>query len=237
MSIEPHHFWQEIHPAGTFETDPAEGFTDFYPAAFADGRQLVLPIRVLPGDGDRAVASLIVNQASFTVEDALADAMADLARAYHPEVVIGIPTLGLPVANGVARRLGHARMVALGTSRKFWYRDDLSEPLSSITSPGHAKTLFIDPRMLPILAGRRVVVDDDVVSSGASMVSVLRLLRRAGLAPVAVVVAMLQSRRWEARLNEEAPQLAGHVHGAIASPLLHRSVGGNWHPAPMEVRH
>jgi adenine/guanine phosphoribosyltransferase-like PRPP-binding protein len=61
--------------------------------------------------------------------------MAELSRPYAPQAIIGVPTLGLPLANGVARRLGHPRMVALGTSRKFWYSDDLSEPLSSITSP------------------------------------------------------------------------------------------------------
>lgn len=230
MSIEPHHFWQELHPAGTFGTEPPEGFSDFYPSTFADGRQLLLPIRVLPGDGDRAVASLIVNQASFAVEDALSDAMADLARPYRPEVLIGVPTLGLPLANAVARRLGHARMVALGTSRKFWYREELSEPLSSITSPQHAKTLFLDPRMLPVLEGRRIVVVDDVVSSGASMVSVLRLMGKAGLEPHAVVVAMLQGRRWEGRIRKAVPRLEGHVHGAIASPLLGRSPAGGWYP-------
>ncbi len=135
MPLAPHEFWQVVYPAGTFDPAPTTGFRHLYPAALPDGRQIALPVRVLPGDGDQAVASLIVNQASFAVEDALAEAMAAHARAYDPEVVIGVPTLGLPLANGVARRLGHERMVALGTSRKFWYSEDLSEPMTSITSP------------------------------------------------------------------------------------------------------
>ncbi|MGH3247640.1 MAG: hypothetical protein ACRDOI_15730, partial [Trebonia sp.] len=65
----PHDFWQDFLRAG----DPvltAPGYPAGYPARLADGRHLLLPIRVLPGDGTRAVASLITNQASFRVLDA-----------------------------------------------------------------------------------------------------------------------------------------------------------------------
>ncbi|MEO3384673.1 phosphoribosyltransferase [Mesorhizobium sp. CAU 1741] len=222
--LAPHQFWQEIHAPGTFSPDPEAGFVDLYPALFHDGRQLALPIRVLPGGADRAVASLIINQASFAVEDALGAAMAEHARAFAPDVIVGVPTLGLPLAANVARRLGHTRMVALGTSRKFWYDDDLSEPLKSITTPGGEKRIYLDPRMLPLLEGRRFALVDDVVSTGASLASVLRLLRKAGLSPEAVVVAMVQGRKWEA-------QAAGvSVRGAIETPLLKREADGRWRP-------
>jgi adenine/guanine phosphoribosyltransferase-like PRPP-binding protein len=227
--LAPHEFWQDLYPPRTFEEAPAGGFRDLYPARLADGRQIALPVRVLPGAGDSAVASLIINQASFAVEDALADAMAALAVAHAPDIVIGVPTLGLPLANAVARRLGHLRMVALGTSRKFWYADDLSEPLTSITSPASSKRLYLDPRMAPLLDGRRVVVVDDVVSSGASMATVLRLLDRAGVAPQAAVFAMVQGDAWKGALSGLFP--LERIHGAIASPRLRRTADGSWIPA------
>lgn len=220
----PHQFWQEIHAPGTFATDEDAGFSEFYPAQLPDGRQLALPIRVLPGGEDRAVASLIVNQASFAVEDALAEAMAGHARGFAPEVVIGVPTLGLPLAANVARRLGHARMVALGTSRKFWYDEGLSEPLKSITTPDGGKRIYLDPRMLPLLEERRFVVVDDVVSTGASLASVLRLLQKAGLRPDAAIFAMLQGRKWQA-----LPALPA-ICGAMTTPLLNRGADGRWRP-------
>lgn len=231
MPLAPHEFWQTVYPSGSFDTAPAGGFGDLYPAALPDGRQIALPIRVLPGDGDKAVASLIVNQASFAVEDALGDAMAVQAAAHDAEVIVGVPTLGLPLANGVARRLGHSRMVALGTSRKFWYSEELSEPMSSITSPTHAKRLYLDPRMLPLLVGRRVTVVDDVISSGTSMLAVLRLLCTAGIVPVAAVFAMLQGDNWRAVLAQHDGSLVSRVHGAIASPRLSRTPDGTWLPA------
>lgn len=230
MPLAPHQFWQTVYPQGTFDTAPVGGFSDLYPASLADGRQIALPIRVLPGGNDKAVASMIVNQASFAVEDALSDAMVAHAQAYEPEVVIGVPTLGLPLANGVARRLGHERMVALGTSRKFWYSEELSEPMSSITSPEHAKRLYLDPRMLPLLEGRRVVVVDDVVSSGTSMLAVLKLLEKAGIRPVAAVFGMLQGDNWRQIVAEFDAGFVANIHGAITSPRLARTDTGRWLP-------
>ncbi|MEO8683339.1 MAG: phosphoribosyltransferase [Devosia sp.] len=228
LTLEPHQFWQAIDAPATHDSVP-QGFIDSYPATLPDGRQLLLPLRVLPGDGTEAVASLIVNQASFAVEDALVSAMADLVAPLAPEVLVGVPTLGLPLANNLARRLGHARMVALGTSRKFWYRDELSAPLSSITSPTHAKTIFLDPRSLPLLVGRRVVVVDDVISSGTSMAAVLRLLALAGIEPVAIAVAMLQGNRWHSPLAARRQKILA----PLTSPRFTRAAEGRW--VPVEV--
>ena len=192
-----------------------------------DGRQIALPIRVLPGDGSRAVASLIVNQASFAVEGALADILAERLRPLDIDIIVGVPTLGLTVAASLARRLGHSRIAPLGTSRKFWYEEALSQPIVSITSPGPEKRIYLDPRMLPLLEGRRVAVVDDVISTGTSMTAALRLLAMAGVQPVAVAAAMLQGRNGAARLASDAGW-RGPVLTAIETPLLIRSPAGGW---------
>ena len=228
MPLEPHQYWQVVEPAGTFDPSPAAGFADGFPATLPDGRQVLLPIRILPGDGTTAVASLIINQASFALEDALAETMAALLRPCAPDVIVGVPTLGLHLASNVARRLGHSRMVALGTSRKFWYRQDLSAPMSSITSPDQQKTIYLDPRSLPLLAGRRVAVVDDVISSGTSMTAVLTLLERAGVEPVTIAAAMLQGGKWRAALA----QWQDRIVAPLASPRLTRTESGRWVPEP-----
>lgn len=228
--LAPHEFWQEVFPAGHFDTAPAGGFRQLYPAALPDGRQIALPIRELPGDGSRAVASLILNQASFAVEDALAAPLAAMTRPQTPEVIVAVPTLGLSLAGNVARRLGHFRLVPLGTSRKFWYDEALSEPIASITTR-QERRIYLDPRMLPLLAGRRVAVVDDVVSSGTSMAAVLGLLARAGVHPVAVAAAMLQGSTGPAHL-EAAAGWRGPLLTAIASPRLARNEAGGWTGIP-----
>lgn len=231
----PHAFWQRLDPPGS-HPEPARGWRHAYPARLPDGRELLLPLRVLPKSddhaGDRAVSSLIVNQASFAVEDALADVMAGHARDLAAEVIVGVPTLGLPLAAGVARRLGHPRMVALGTSRKFWYRDDLAQPLASITTPtgsGSAKHVYLDPRMVPVLDGRRIVVVDDVASTGSSLVAVMKLLALAGMTPVGIVVAMRQTRRWHDALKPWFADPETAVRGVFDTPLF-AADADHWRP-------
>lgn len=223
MKRQPHEFWQSLEAPGTHQTAPGTVYHTGYPATLPDGRQLLLPIRALPGGG--AVASLIINQAAFAVEDALVDVMAAQWPADGFDAVIGVPTLGLPLAHAMARRFGHARMIALGTSRKFWYTDALSEPISSITSPDKGKTLYLDPRMIPLLTGRRVLLVDDVVSTGTSLAAVLRLLHKADITPLGIAVAMEQGNRWRDVLPN--PDL---VRGAIRSPLLQPA--GDGYTAP-----
>nr|WP_272213006.1 phosphoribosyltransferase [Marinicella sp. W31]MDC2878944.1 phosphoribosyltransferase [Marinicella sp. W31] len=176
--MHPYEFWQDLLPPQSI--DPHQPLSTAYPATLADGRQLLLPIRAL-GDSGKGLASLIINQASFAVTAALATDLAGrLARA-RPDLVVGLPTLGLTLAASVAGALGHSRYVPLGNSRKFWYEDALSMPVSSVTTPNQEKRLFIDPRMLPLLSGKRVALVDDVISSGRSILSGLLLLEKCGV--------------------------------------------------------
>jgi adenine/guanine phosphoribosyltransferase-like PRPP-binding protein len=227
--MQPHDFWQEVHPPLTFERQPPEGHRGFYPAEFEDGRQLRLPIREL-ADGEHALASLIINQAGFAVEDALCLSLAEKVRSFEPEVVVGLPTLGLTLASGTAKKLGLSRYVPLGTSRKFWYREDLSVPMTSITSPEQVKRLYLDPRMLPLIENRRVLLVDDVISSGRSIAAALDLLTSCGVRPVAIGAAMLQTEAWREKLAAIDPVWPDRVVGVLRTARLKRTAAGGWAP-------
>jgi adenine/guanine phosphoribosyltransferase-like PRPP-binding protein len=223
--MQPHDFWQTIYPPRSFDT--AGPFMDFFPATLDDGSQIRLPIRPL-ADGQHALASLIINQASFDVQDALAADLAPKLAAFRPEVIIGLPTLGLTLAAAVARALGHTRYVPLGTSRKFWYDDGLSVPLSSITTPEQQKRLYVDPRMVPLIEGKRVALVDDVISSGASIVSGLTLMASLGIEPVVIGAAMLQSERWHDKLDAFGSHWRSRVVSAFRTPMLSKAGEGSW---------
>jgi adenine/guanine phosphoribosyltransferase-like PRPP-binding protein len=215
-------YWQDLTPEipARFPATPPYRFG--YPATLPCGRVLVLPLRELP-DGDRAVASLIANQASNLVVAALADHMATQARTFDAEIVVGLPTLGLAFASEVAERLGQPRYVPLGYSRKFWYDDALSKPVSSITSPDAGKKLRLDPNLLPLIEGRRVVLIDDAISTGATALAAVRLLQKVGVEIAGMVVAMKQTNRWQASTT------ALPVRAVFGCPLFQRGEGG-WIP-------
>jgi adenine/guanine phosphoribosyltransferase-like PRPP-binding protein len=219
-------YWQDLTPEvpARFSARPPYRFG--YPVSLPCGRILVLPLRRLP-DGDRAVASLIANQASNVVVAALADQMAVQARALEAEIIVGLPTLGLAFASLVADRLGQSRYVPLGYSRKFWYDDALSEPVSSLTSPEAGKRLRLDPNLLPLIQGRRVAVVDDAISTGATAVASVRLLQKVGVEVAGMIVAMKQTNRWEAPVAAFIAPLA--VRAVFGCPLFQRSDAG-WIP-------
>ena len=82
-------------------------------------------------------------QAAFAVEDALADVDGRQWRDVSPRVVVGVPTLGLrwPTRwrGGWGIRDGVREDIA-----QVLVTDTLSEPISSITSPGKGKTIYLD---------------------------------------------------------------------------------------------
>lgn len=217
-------FWQHFSPA---IPDPRE-WHDAYAARMPDGSRLALPLRDL---GETAVAGLIVNQASFPVVDRLAHWMAERSARFEIDVVVGLPTLGHVVAPGVARLLGHPHWVAAGFSRKFWYEEALSVPVASVTTPEAGRRMWLDPRLLPRLRGRRVLLVDDVMCTGRSMQAGLALLRVAGIVPVGVCVAMLQGDRWRAEWDASLP-----VTAAFATPLFRRGASG-WVARPETAPH
>jgi adenine/guanine phosphoribosyltransferase-like PRPP-binding protein len=117
--------------------------------------------------------------------------------------------------------------VPLGYSRKFWYDDALSEPVSSITSPQAGKQLRLDPNLKPLIEGRRVALVDDAISTGATAVAAVRLLQKAGAEVAGMIVAMKQTNRWEAPAAALSAPLA--VRAVYGCPLFLRSDAG-WMP-------
>jgi adenine/guanine phosphoribosyltransferase-like PRPP-binding protein len=224
-------YWQELTADVPARFSAAPPYRFGYPVRLPDDRVLVLPLRQLPTD-DLAVASLIANQASHPVLAVLADHMAALARSFDAEIVVGLPTLGLVFASFVASRLGQARYVPLGYSRKFWYDDALSEPVSSITSPDLDKRLRFDPNLLPLIEGRRVAVVDDAISTGATAVAAVRLLHRIGAEIVGMAVAMKQTRRWETAVHALPTGLP--LRAVFGCPLFRRREDGWWPLADTE---
>jgi len=206
-------YWQQFKRAAP----DATAWREAAQIAMPDGSRLALPLRDY---GAFAVTGLIANQASFPVLRALAGWLAATVRDLAPEIVVGVPTLGHVLAAPVAETLGHPNWVAAGYSRKLWYDEALSVEVASSTAPA-PRRLWLDPRLLGRLQGRRVLLVDDVIATGSSAQAGLALLAKAGIAPVALGVAMAQGDRWRGTWPAEVP-----VRAAFATPLFRRTPEG-----------
>jgi adenine/guanine phosphoribosyltransferase-like PRPP-binding protein len=208
-------YWQRFEEAGWVGAPP---FKYGFPARLPDGRILLLPIR--RRSADRAIASFIANHASFEVLDALAEHMAAAAAAMRAEAIIGLPTLGLALAPLIAQRLGQANFVPFGTSRKFWYDERLSQPLRSITTTQEGRRLYVDPNLVPRLQGRRAIIVDDTISSGATALAAIKLALAAGADVVGLSFAMSQGDLWREALAELGGEWVDAVSYVFESPHL-----------------
>lgn len=215
-------YWQALDDGPVADATAPWRFA--YPATLPGGRVLRLPIRPLAGEPQHAVASLIANQASLAVVDELGRHLAAALARFAPAQIVGLPTLGLGFAAVAARELGLPRYVPLGYSRKFWYDEALSVPVQSITSPSPGKRLYLDPNQLPLVRGARVVLVDDTVSSGTTLLAAWDLLQAAGADVIGCGVVMRQGQRW---LERFGPARAAKVVGVFDSPLL-QAVPDGW---------
>lgn len=217
------------YPAGAALPAEPTPIRDRYRVPMPGGTTLELPIRALP-DGKQAIALLMTNQTTFAVESAMAEQLARLARPFAPEVIVGVPTLGLDYARATAHALEMQDYVALGFSRKFWYDEDLSESATSITSTT-PKRLYLDPALRSRVAYRRAVLVDDVINTGGTAAAAIRLLTRVQADVVALVVGLTEGHGWREALGAIGPDWPARVQAAGHIPMF-RAAQGGWEPIP-----
>ncbi|MFT9441989.1 MAG: phosphoribosyltransferase [Acetobacter papayae] len=222
-------YGDRIIPAADMPALPPPPYQNSFPVKLPDGDWAELPFLALPDDFSTAIAYLCITENSFDLEDRLSTAMADLARPLAPDIVVGMPTLGMVLAASVAKKLGHPHYVPLSYSRKFWFEDELSTPVVSITSPLKPKTVFIDPRMLSRLEGKRILLVEDVISTGGTVLAELELMKKLGGNVVGVITAIKETNVWQKTLGDASADYPALVHAPVSCPLF-RKVPGGWTP-------
>lgn len=165
------------------------------------GFPLDLPIVTIAEDLAIALMMMIDQGVRFGAH--IGEQLADRLRPSAPEIIVGTATLGIPVAIEVTRALGLDRYVVLQKSPKMHLGDALVQTITSITSKGEQR-LLLDRQALPLLAGKRVAVVDDVIASGSSLAGSLALVREAGADVVGIGVVLTEATDWRTVLGADA---------------------------------
>jgi adenine phosphoribosyltransferase len=170
-------------------------------SATVGSQTIELPIVELADD--LAIALLISVDHGIAFTDKAGAELAAMLEPLGVERVVSVATMGIPLAIEVSRSLGIDDYLILHKTPKIHLGDTLSEPLTSITTGGR-QHLRMDPARSGAVAGRRVAVVDDVVSTGASIRAALRLLRRVGADPVGVGSLVTEGTGWSSALGSDA---------------------------------
>ena len=164
-------------------------------------QQIELPL--VPINPDVAISLLMTIDRGVKFMERAGAELADLVRNDRPDIVATAATLGIPLAVEVTRSLGLDDYIVLQKTPKIHLHDALVEPLSSITTDSE-QVLRLDRARIPALAGKRVVLVDDVVATGGSLAACLRLLRAAGANVVAIGVLLVEGTGWRGALGADA---------------------------------
>jgi adenine phosphoribosyltransferase len=166
------------------------------------GSQTVdLPL--VPLSDDLTIALLICVDHGVAFAEVAGRELADLMRPAAPEIVVSVATMGRPLAIEASRALGLDDYVILHKTPKIHLGETWAEPVTSITTE-KPQRLRMDPARVPAVRGRRVAVVDDIISTGASTLAALRLLRRTGAEPVVIGTLMTEGSGWRSALGADA---------------------------------
>jgi adenine phosphoribosyltransferase len=179
------------------------------------GSQTVeLPL--VPLSDDLTIALLIAVDLGVAFSETAGRELADLMRPADPEIVVSVATMGIPLAIEVSRALGIDDYVILHKTPKIHLGESWAEPVYSITTDTPQR-LRMDPARVDAVRGRRVAVVDDVISTGASLSSALRLVRRMDAEPVVIGCLTTEGGAWKEALGPDKALI--RTLGAM--PLFH----------------
>ena len=101
------------------------------------------------------------------------------ARAPEHDVMITAESKGIPLIHAMARILGENRYVLARKSVKLYMKNVLKCVTKSITTDAE-QVLYIDGDDAEFMKGKRVLIVDDVISTGGSLLSLENLVMQAG---------------------------------------------------------
>ena len=102
-----------------------------------------------------------------------------LAKAPAYDYILTAEAKGIPLAHEMARQHGDAKYILARKGPKLYMRDIFSVTVNSITTAKEQK-LYLDGADAALMKGKRILVVDDVISTGESLRALEALVEKAG---------------------------------------------------------
>ncbi len=141
------------------------------------------------------------------VEITQAAAAALLAKAPEFDVIVTAESKGIPLAYEMACQAGCKPYIVLRKASKLYMQDVIATSVNSITTD-HVQTLCLGSSDADIIKGSRVLIVDDVISTGESLRSMEVLVNEVGGKIVAKMTVLAEGEaagRTDITYLEELP--------------------------------
>ena len=102
-----------------------------------------------------------------------------LKRAPEYDYIITAEAKGIPLAHEMARQAGDAKYILARKGPKLYMRDIFSVTVQSITTAKEQK-LYLDGADAALMKGKKILIVDDVISTGESLKALEALVEKAG---------------------------------------------------------
>ena len=102
-----------------------------------------------------------------------------LAKAPEYDYIITAEAKGIPLAHEMARQAGDAKYILARKGPKLYMRDLFEVDVHSITT-AKEQHLYLDGADAQLMKGKRILVVDDVISTGESLYALEALVEKAG---------------------------------------------------------
>ena len=102
-----------------------------------------------------------------------------LNKAPQYDYIITAEAKGIPLAHEMARQAGDSKYILARKGPKLYMRDIFSVTVNSITTAKEQK-LYLDGADAALMKGKRILVVDDVISTGESLKALEALVEKAG---------------------------------------------------------
>lgn len=102
-----------------------------------------------------------------------------IRRAPAFDYIITAESKGIPLAYEMARQLGAKKWLLARKGAKLYMRDVFSVEVRSITTD-HVQKLYLDGEDAALMRGKRILIVDDVISTGESLAALESLVTKAG---------------------------------------------------------
>lgn len=134
-----------------------------------------------------------------------------LKIAPEHDILITAESKGIPLAHEMARQSGVNEYVVARKGLKVYMPNPISVEVQSITTK-NVQTLYLGDRETKLLAGRRVLIVDDVISTGESLKALEALVEKAGgqiVGRMAVLAEGDAAKRTDIQFLAPLPMLDG----------------------------